>query len=441
MSDIAIRVENLSKQYRIGALQKDGGYSYKSLRDSIASAASAPFRMARNLIGRNGAEDNHHDEIFWALKDVSFNVKKGEIVGVIGRNGAGKSTLLKVLSRITEPTTGRVEIHGRIGSLLEVGTGFHPELTGRDNVFMNGAILGMKRAEIAKNFDDIVAFAGVSRFIDTPVKHYSSGMYLRLAFAVAAHLQTEILIVDEVLAVGDAEFQNKCLGKMEEVSQGGRTVVFVSHNIPAISRLCPLSCWIEAGRIKQFGKTPEILNKYLQHGRVSAKGWICPNPESKTMSYIQEIAISNATGDPTGTLTICDSVAVNIRVNNPSRAHVCQVAVRVSTVDGNPVFTTTSTDSSLELTVLGPGQSEFRFNIPANFLNAGLYSVICAILVPGGELIDVVADQIRVEIHQGLNHATHFQDFRQGVVTPLLAWSEVHNVDSKKSVQRDFEIR
>src|ERR1035437_3116012 len=270
MSDIAIRVQNLGKQYQIGALQKNGGgYSYKSLRDSIASAASAPFRAVRALMGRNGTEDDHQEDTIWALKDVSFDVKQGEIVGVIGRNGAGKSTLLKLLSRITEPTTGRVEIHGRVGSLLEVGTGFHPELSGRDNVFMNGAILGMKRAEIARNFDAIVAFAEVEKFIDTPVKHYSSGMYLRLAFAVAAHLQTEILIVDEVLAVGDAAFQKKCLGKMADVSQQGRTVVFVSHNMTALRSLCTRAVWLNEGKVMEDGPAGAVVDHYLQKNATS----------------------------------------------------------------------------------------------------------------------------------------------------------------------------
>jgi lipopolysaccharide transport system ATP-binding protein len=264
MSNLAIRVEGLGKQYRIGALQKNGGRGgYKSLRESIANVASMPIRAAGKMLGRGGSDENAATETFWALKDVSFDVMRGEIVGVIGRNGAGKSTLLKVLSRITEPTTGHVEIHGRIGSLLEVGTGFHPELSGRDNIFLNGAILGMKRAEIARQFDEIVAFAEVEKFIDTPVKHYSSGMYLRLAFAVAAHLNPEILVVDEVLAVGDAQFQKKCIEKMDSVSAGGRTVIFVSHNMAAISKLCPRVILLTQGRLTQAGKASAVLNVYL----------------------------------------------------------------------------------------------------------------------------------------------------------------------------------
>src|SRR6185436_19287237 len=222
-----IRVENLSKQYTIGAKTEP----YATLRESIVRAARKPIDMVR----RNGKAENTK---FWALKDVNFDVMPGEVVGIIGRNGAGKSTLLKVLSRITEPTTGRVELYGRVGSLLEVGTGFHPELTGRENIFMNGAILGMRRRDIARQFDPIVEFAEVEKFIDTPVKRYSSGMYVRLAFAVAAHLEPEILVIDEVLAVGDAAFQKKCLGRMRDVASTGRTVIFVSHNMAAVSSLC-----------------------------------------------------------------------------------------------------------------------------------------------------------------------------------------------------------
>ncbi len=251
MPEAAIRAEGLSKLYRIGEAR-----SYKTLREVVAGAARAPFRRAK--------KPGH--ETIWALKDVSFEVAPGEVVGIIGRNGAGKSTLLKILSRITEPTTGRIEICGRVGSLLEVGTGFHSELTGRENIYLNGAILGMKRVEIARKFDEIVAFAEVEKFIDTPVKHYSSGMYLRLAFAVAAHLEPEILLVDEVLAVGDASFQKKCLGKMDEVAQRGRTVLFVSHNMPSVTRLCPRAILLDDGRVIVDGPSPRVAHTYLGSG-------------------------------------------------------------------------------------------------------------------------------------------------------------------------------
>jgi lipopolysaccharide transport system ATP-binding protein len=248
VTDVAIRVQGLSKLYRIGERQR-----YKSLRETIMRTLAAPFRRG----GRRPLET------IWALDDVSFEVMRGEVVGVIGRNGAGKSTLLKILSRITEPTRGRVEVYGRVGSLLEVGTGFHPELTGRENVYLNGAILGMKRAEIERKFDEIVAFAEVERFVDTPVKHFSTGMYLRLAFAVAAHLEPEILLVDEVLAVGDAPFQKKCLRKMGDVAKEGRTVFLVSHNMGAVSTLCNQVTYLAAGRLKAKGPTAEMVSMYL----------------------------------------------------------------------------------------------------------------------------------------------------------------------------------
>src|SRR3954454_8314796 len=249
MSDVAIRVDHLSKQYRIGGKQEQ----YKTLRDTISSAAGKPVRMVRSRIGPSSERKSKAHITIWALKDVSLEVKRGEVVGIIGRNGAGKSTLLKVLSRITEPTEGYAEIHGRIGSLLEVGTGFHQELTGRENIYLNGAILGMARAEIRKQFEAIVDFAGVEQFLDTPVKRYSSGMYVRLAFAVAAHLRSEILIVDEVLAVGDTQFQNKCLGKMKDVSADGRTVLFVSHHMGSLTSLCSRGIMLRAGRVTYAG--------------------------------------------------------------------------------------------------------------------------------------------------------------------------------------------
>ncbi|MEM7116213.1 MAG: ABC transporter ATP-binding protein [Chloroflexota bacterium] len=247
MNDIAIRAENLSKLYQIGALQ--------TRPDSLRETLTNFFRRS--------ASESKKDTDLWALKDISFEVSRGEVIGVVGHNGSGKSTLLKLLSRITEPTTGRATIHGRVGSLLEVGTGFHPELTGRENIYMNGAMLGMKRAEINRKFDEIVAFAEIEKFIDTPVKRYSSGMYVRLAFAVAAHLEPEILLVDEVLAVGDIAFQRKCLGKMEDVAKNGRTILFVSHNTAAVENLCTRTLLLQEGHLRAIGKTTEVLNEYL----------------------------------------------------------------------------------------------------------------------------------------------------------------------------------
>ncbi len=262
MSDIAIRVENISKQYRIG--HADTGY--KTMRNTITNAICEPFRKAANLLKGRTAKAVDSNDAIWALNNVCFEVKSGEVVGIIGRNGAGKSTLLKILSRITEPTKGIAEIHGRVGSLLEVGTGFHGELTGRENIYLNGAILGMSRTEIKHKFDEMVSFAEVEKFVDTPVKHYSSGMYLRLAFAVAASLEPEILIVDEVLAVGDTRFQKKCLNKMEDIGQKGRTVLFVSHSMPAITRLCKRAVLLQEGTVKADGPSHQVVNCYMTNG-------------------------------------------------------------------------------------------------------------------------------------------------------------------------------
>ena len=262
MNNIAVRVSDLSKLYRIGGRKA----RYKTLRDSFTDGIAAPFHRVAARFRRTNGESSSGDDTIWALKQVSFEIKEGELVGIIGRNGAGKSTLLKILSRITEPTTGFAEIRGRVGSLLEVGTGFHAELTGRENIYLNGAILGMKKAEIDQKFDEIVAFAEVDKFIDTPVKHYSTGMYLRLAFAVAAHLEPEILIVDEVLAVGDANFQKKCLNKMDTVGKQGRTVLFVSHNMMAITRLCERAILLEDGKVLADGPAHEVVSEYMNSG-------------------------------------------------------------------------------------------------------------------------------------------------------------------------------
>ena len=326
MSELAVRVEGLGKEYRLGGPQE----RYSTLRDRLNKLASAPFKALR---GRG--ERSEQGRLFWALKDVSFEVKRGEVVGVIGRNGAGKSTLLKILSRITEPTEGGVDISGRVGSLLEVGTGFHQELTGRENIFLNGAILGMRRAEIARKFDEIVAFAEVEKFIDTPVKHYSSGMYMRLAFAVAAHLESEILMVDEVLAVGDAEFQKKCLGKMGDVARCGRTVLFVSHNMTAVRQLCTRAMLLHAGRLVQAGNVGGCLDRYMS--ATSQSGRILDH-----MSYQKatlEISEVEVNGSPSDELTLKSGERLLVvRVAGSARAPVrCDIEVRMHDRYDNPV--------------------------------------------------------------------------------------------------------
>ena len=310
MSNIAIRVENLGKQYHIGRKQE----RYQSLRDTITDAFVAPFRRVRNLLRGQATGAAELDQAFWALQDISFEVKPGEVLGIIGRNGAGQTTLLKIQSRITEPSVGVVDIYGRIGSLLEVGTGFHPELTGRENVYLNGAILGMTRADIERKFDEIVAFAEVQKFIDTPVKHYSSGMYLRLAFAVAAYLEPEILLVDEVLAVGDAEFQKKCLGKVGDVAHQGRTVLFVSHNMGAMNTLCDRVIWLDKGAILQDGQASRIVSAYLNSGRSSAsqKVWSENERPGNRSFKLLSVTLKNAAGEITSEIHISECATVEI---------------------------------------------------------------------------------------------------------------------------------
>ena len=283
MPEEAIRISGIGKQYHIGAKRDKN----RNMQEILTDAFVSPFRRAGRLLRGQAQSASDLDQTFWALRDVSFDVKHGEVLGILGRNGAGKSTLLKILSRVTEPTEGRAEIHGRIGSLLEVGTGFHPELTGRENLFLNGAILGMRKAEILRKFDEIVAFAEIDKFIDTPVKHYSSGMYVRLAFAVAAHLEPEILLIDEVLAVGDTNFQRKCLGKMNEVSRAGRTVIFISHSMAAVENLCDRGVLLEGGRLAFAGNMKQTIDRYLQGA---------PSPSGARRSHI--VDLRDAPGRP-----------------------------------------------------------------------------------------------------------------------------------------------
>jgi lipopolysaccharide transport system ATP-binding protein len=318
MGDIAIRVEHLSKLYRIGPREP-----YKALRDTLTAAMYAPFRaVSAFLSGRRSAVRNSPSNSYvWALKDVSFEVKRGEVVGIIGRNGAGKTTLLKILSRVTEPTEGYAEIHGRVGSLLEVGTGFHPELTGRENIYLSGIILGMKKAEIDRKFDEIVAFAEIEKFLDTPVKYYSSGMYVRLAFAVAAHLEPEILLVDEVLAVGDAAFQKKCLGKMGEVAREGRTVLFVSHNMAAISSLCERACMLDSGKLIRQGSAQEVIQHYLQSVTSTEVVPLHQRQDRTGDGRVRAVSlqIESADRDKVIRSTSCLKITIGYRGNEPLR--------------------------------------------------------------------------------------------------------------------------
>jgi lipopolysaccharide transport system ATP-binding protein len=327
-----IEVNSLGKKYRIGQRE-----SYKTLRESLAVAFNRPVRWFRAGGGYGGG-----DNTIWALKDVSFEVEPGEVIGIIGRNGAGKSTLLKIMSRITEPSEGGVDLYGRVGSLLEVGTGFHAELTGRENIYLSGAILGMKRAEIARKFDEIVAFAEVERFIETPVKRYSSGMYLRLAFAVAAHLDPEILVVDEVLAVGDNSFQKKCLGKMGEVAREGRTVLFVSHSMPAIQNLCSKGLVLSQGEVQFFGPVDRAVKRYLTESELQTG--VCDltaikNREGSGEMRLVRFWVEDETGNPVSTIPTgckCSFVVEYIAVDGSARRNVA-MSIIIYTLTGAPV--------------------------------------------------------------------------------------------------------
>jgi homopolymeric O-antigen transport system ATP-binding protein len=390
-----INVDGLGKRYAIAGRRPD------TLRDSIVGAAG---RAARMITGR--AAPNRAGEEFWALRDVSFAVDRGEVVGIVGRNGAGKSTLLKILSRITEPTVGRVRIRGRVASLLEVGTGFHPELTGRDNVYLNGAILGMSRAEIRRKFDEIVAFAGVERFLDMAVKHYSSGMYVRLAFAVAAHLEPEILIVDEVLAVGDAAFQKKCLGKMQDVARTeGRTVLFVSHNLPSVRQLCGRAVLLSQGRIQAAGATAKVLEIY-QHGLTGAvpTSVPAPSPELTEQIYATAVRLETVEGAPTLSIPIGLPWRARVAFRVVASQERLTVAVGLKSADGTAIQTAWVPPCDLE-----PGDYEAEFVQDRVSIEAGTYTVIVGLDAGGRGLqqfeaarLDIISENA-VGYHPGIS--------------------------------------
>jgi lipopolysaccharide transport system ATP-binding protein len=375
MSEYALRVDKISKQYRIGTAR----IRYATLRDSLVGAVNAPARLLNRITQKKQLPEGESLDQIWALKDISFDVKQGQVLGIIGRNGAGKSTLLKILARVTDPTEGYGEIRGRVGSLLEVGTGFHPELTGRENIFLNGAILGMKRTEIDRKFDEIVAFSEVEQFIDTPVKRYSSGMYLRLAFAVAAHLEPEILVVDEVLAVGDAEFQRKCLGKMNDVAQDGRTVLFVSHNMSAILRLTQEAIVIEKGHLVLRAPTPQAVDYYLSRGdsQQGERLWEPDEVPASSAPYCPiGIRILNPQGAVTETVRSTDPITVEIEYALSSDITGLRVGIYLMSTRGEMIFTSFDTDDPCQYekyTARKAGHYSSRCTIPADFLNDGRY--------------------------------------------------------------------
>jgi len=383
-----VRVEHLSKQYRLGLRQE----SYSTLRDTLAGFFRAPFEQLR----RRGQAQG---EILWALRDLSFEVEPGEVVGIIGRNGAGKSTLLKILSRITEPTTGRVDLYGRVGSLLEVGTGFHSELTGRENIFLSGAILGMKRAEISANFDEIVAFAEMERFIDTPVKRYSSGMYVRLAFAVAAYLEPDILIVDEVLAVGDVAFQKRCLGKMQDVTKQGRTVLFVSHNMAAIKSLCRRAFLLEAGRIDCEGAVDRVVDRYLFAGSEMAQTGVISDSASRSgtgEAQIRRVELLDLTDNPVSHIYFGQTLRVSLTLEVKKPIEDAIVGVGLSSLEGTRISSSYNIDGGQSPASFSEGWYKVSVDLDVTLLPRQ-YTLDVLVCHLNGADIDVVNSTLKFE--------------------------------------------
>ncbi len=410
-NDIAISVEGLSKRYLVG--HNNQADPNATLRDQIARNLRGLARKTRDMArGRQIVQGDTVEE-FWALRDVSFEIPQGARVGILGRNGAGKSTLLKLLSRITEPTSGRIKINGRVASLLEVGTGFHPELTGRENIFLNGAILGMSRREIQSKFDEIVDFAEVERFLDTPVKRYSSGMYVRLAFAVAAHLEPEILIVDEVLAVGDSEFQKKCLGKMDAVSQSGRTVLFVSHNMLAVQKLCQSALLLDTGRLDLAGTVDECIRRYL----VSAGSADYSSNIDTSRPMITDIRL--VTLEP----RVDREIEIAVRWHLPEPVPGIKIGIGINTLEGQRIFDTAPEDYDLQ-TPWSTGLHEATMRIPAQALAARTYCVSAGIW----------------REHDSLDHiATAFS--LTMVAAPVRRYTHQPTYDGLVSIEAKWQIR
>jgi len=419
MNNVAIKVEDLGKRYRIGTLPS----GYRTLRETLVDGIVGRLRRRSSTVRRQSSES------IWALRHVSFDVQQGQVLGIIGPNGAGKSTLLKLLSRVTDPTEGSAEVHGRVGSLLEVGTGFHPELTGRENIFLNGAILGMKRAEIERKFDEIVAFAEVERFIDTPVKRYSSGMYLRLAFAVAAHLEPEVLVVDEVLAVGDAEFQRKCLGKMSDVAQEGRTVLFVSHNMSAILRLTEETLVLRGGQLVLRAPTPDAIDFYMTSGMAQAgeRLWEADEPAIQAASPFRPIAlrVNDPGGRTTGQVLASAPFQVEFEYELTQDITGLRVGLYLFTSRGEPVLTSFDTDNPRAFDEHGTraaGHYVSRCSIPADLFNEGRF------------VLGVNASSFRIRSYFTEENALSFNvdgtgspgsqwaERRRGPIRPALNW-------------------
>jgi lipopolysaccharide transport system ATP-binding protein len=439
-SETAIVVKNLAKRYMIGHQRsKDDG-----LRHAIENAVRTPLRYLRSGARRNGKREE-----FWALRDINIEIKAGEAVGIIGRNGAGKSTLLKLLSRITEPTSGSIRIRGRVASLLEVGTGFHQELTGRENIFLNGAILGMTRVEIKRKFDEIVAFSGVEKFIDTPVKRYSSGMYVRLAFAVAAHLEPEILVVDEVLAVGDSEFQKKCLDKMDDVGHSGRTVLFVSHNMQAITRLCPRAILLNEGRIKLDGASSEVANAYLRSGitTTAVREWpdIANAPGDNVIRFCA-VRVRSEKGEAVDVVDIRDSVGIELEYEVLQPGYIFLPHFSVRNQEGMHLFVAVDVDPTWRGRRRPAGRYVSTAWIPSNLLAEGLMTVQAVLMswnpeVSHAVVDDAVAFRVLDDLTATDTARGDYDKAMPGLMRPLLHWTtrQVAPSTSPESATRKIE--
>jgi lipopolysaccharide transport system ATP-binding protein len=412
--NVIISAENIGKCYTLD--HRSGGGGYRKFSDTLIHAAKAPLRWLKTANGEPRIANRKEE--FWALKDVSFEIKRGEVVGIIGRNGAGKSTLLKILSRITEPTKGRITLDGRVASLLEVGTGFHPELTGRENIFLNGAILGMRKEEIKAKFDEIVAFAEIEKFLDTPVKRYSSGMYVRLAFAVAAHLEPEILIVDEVLAVGDAQFQAKCLGKMQDVARGGgRTVLFVSHNMTAVQTLCQRSLWLRSGELIADGKTESVVHSYLNSGghMTLKKGWQdCASAPGNDFIKIKSAEVRAANDESRELLIITEPIQLIFELWTLQDKAELNLSVTLRTSMQEYAFNTIS-----EVKLVSRGLFRGVCHIPAHLLNTETYSVDLYVVQDTSTILHIEKDILTFEAVEGARNVNWYGKWL-GAVRPLL---------------------
>ncbi len=420
MSKPIISVENLSKAYRLGLKEE----APETLVSAVAGALKAPLRNWRRLrrLDTSRRDGDDGDDILWALRDVSFEVQRGEVVGIIGRNGAGKSTLLKILSRITEPTSGRIVLRGRVSSLLEVGTGFHPELTGRDNIYMNGTILGMRKREIDRKFDEIVEFSGVEKFLDTPVKRYSSGMTVRLAFAVAAHLEPEILIVDEGLAVGDAEFQKKCLGKMQDVADGGRTVLFVSHNMAAVEALCTRGVELRSGALAMDGEVDEVLTHYRRSAYANV---VAQTDDAIARSeFIESAQLLDADGHPTTVLPLGSRFRLETIIRTLRELPGHHISFGIDTIAGERMLSI-SMPSSEWTRLEANSQSRICCEINEFPLAPGEYSIKIAIL-DRGRLIETVAPVVPFSVIDAELFGTG-QGFSRGRCIANASWSLTHS--------------